>query len=114
MTVFEKIKFLADKRKVSLQKVALDLGFSENYIYGLKRKKSPSAEHLAMIANYFHTSVDYLLGREAQPYTEGDLEVMASHAMAFGGKPLTEKDREFLMNFLQIYFDSKEEEPHES
>lgn len=63
MSVFERIKELADKRKISLQKVAVDLGFGENYIYNLKGAKSPAADKLALIADYFDVSVDYLLGR---------------------------------------------------
>ncbi|WP_407350139.1 helix-turn-helix domain-containing protein [Lactococcus garvieae] len=63
MSIFERIKELADKRKISLQKVATDLGFGENYIYNLKGAKSPAADKLSLIADYFHVSVDYLLGR---------------------------------------------------
>ncbi|WP_374110489.1 helix-turn-helix domain-containing protein [uncultured Lactococcus sp.] len=63
MSIFERIKELADKRKISLQKVATDLGFGENYIYNLKGAKSPAADKLALIADYFDVSVDYLLGR---------------------------------------------------
>lgn len=63
MTIFERIKKLADKQGKSLQKVSEDLGLSQNYIYNLKGAKSPAADKLALIADYFHVSVDYLLGR---------------------------------------------------
>lgn len=63
MTTFERIKNLADNQKISLQKVAIDIGLSENAIYGWKTRK-PKGEDLAKIADYFHVSVDYLLGRE--------------------------------------------------
>nr|WP_251901138.1 helix-turn-helix transcriptional regulator [Lactococcus lactis] len=63
MTIFERIKELADKQGKSLQKVSEDLGLSQNYIYNLKGAKSPAADKLALIADYFHVSVDYLLGR---------------------------------------------------
>ena len=71
MTIFERIKQLADKQGKSLQKVSEDLGLSTNYIYNLKGAKSPAADKLALIADYFHVSVDYLLGRE----DDGDLEL---------------------------------------
>lgn len=64
---FEKIKDLAKKRGKSLQVVATDLGFSVNYLYSLKNKKTPSAEHIAKIADYFQVSTDYLLGRTDNP-----------------------------------------------
>ncbi|MDR0297037.1 MAG: helix-turn-helix domain-containing protein [Streptococcaceae bacterium] len=109
-SIYENIRFLAEKRKVSLQKMALDLDLSENYFYSLKSKKSPSAANLAAIADYLHTTMDFLQGRESNPYTEQDLKTMAEHAMAFGGKPLSENDRTFLLNFLKTYFDSKKDE----
>lgn len=63
MTIFERIKKLANKQGKSLQKVSEDLGLSTNYLYRLKTQQ-PTAEKLALIADYFHVSVDYLLGRE--------------------------------------------------
>lgn len=62
MTIFERIKELADKQGKSLQKVSEELGFSSNYLYQLKRQ-TPAADKLAMVADYFNVSVDYLLGR---------------------------------------------------
>ena len=62
MTIFERIKKLANKQGKSLQKVSEDLGLSTNYLYRLKTQQ-PTAEKLALIADYFHVSVDYLLGR---------------------------------------------------
>lgn len=63
MTIFERIKKLANKQGKSLQKVSEDLGLSTNYLYRLKTQQ-PTAEKLELIADYFHVSVDYLLGRE--------------------------------------------------
>lgn len=74
MTVFEQIKKLADNQGKSLQKVSEDLGLSQNYIYNLKGAKSPAADKLALIADYFHVSVDYLLGRVDYDEEQGFLE----------------------------------------
>ena len=62
MTIFERIKKLANKQGKSLQKVSEDLGLSTNYLYRLKTQQ-PTAEKLSLIADYFRVSVDYLLGR---------------------------------------------------
>lgn len=71
MTTFERIKFLADKQKISLKSLASILGFSENYFYNMKNtKSSPSSEILTKVADYFNVSVDYLLGREEAPKSE--------------------------------------------
>ena len=100
MTTFDRIKNLANKQGKSLQKVASDLGFSPSYFYNLKSKKSPSAEHLAKVADYFHVSVDYLLGREEltsikEPVDLADLvddsKVDWDEWVSFDGKPLTDE-----------------------
>ncbi len=81
MTTFERIKFLADKQKISLQKVSTDVGLSENAIYGWKTRK-PKGEDLAKIADYFHVTVDYLLGREGDYKFEADDKGRSSTARA--------------------------------
>ena len=112
---FERIKELAKKKGVNLQKVSEDLGFSTNYLYSLKNKKTPSAEHMSKIADYFNVSTDYLLGRTDNPaiantkeqfFFEGkevDVEELASTAMRFNGKPLTEEDKKAIQSIIEIY-----------
>lgn len=63
MTLFDRIKGLADKQGKNIKTVALDIGLSENAIYGWKKTK-PKADDLAKVAYYFHVTVDFLLGRE--------------------------------------------------
>ena len=102
MTTFERIKLLADKQGKSLQKVSEDLGLSQNYIYNMRNAKTSNADKLALIADYFHVSVDYLLGREdVKPITEPiDLVELANSddyifdsVLSAGGRPLTDKDK---------------------
>lgn len=63
---FEKIKELADKKGISINRLEEQLGFSRNTIYNMKTKK-PNAERVAAIADYFNVSTDYLLGRTDNP-----------------------------------------------
>ena len=115
MTMFstlEKIKELALKRGINLQKVAEDLGYSINYLYTLK-EKTPKSDRLQEIADYFNVSTDYLLGRTDNPaianddtvagYTSDDLRKMAENAKTFDGKPLTEEDIDAIQNIIEIY-----------
>ena len=115
MTMFstlEKIKELAQKQGISLQKVAEDLGYSINYLYTLK-EKTPKSDRLQEIADYFNVSTDYLLGRTDNPaiaktdtiagYTSDDLRKMAVNAKTFDGKPLTEEDIDAIQNIIEIY-----------
>lgn len=102
MTTFERIKKLADSRKISLQELATRLGFSENLIYRWKNAV-PKTEYLEKVADYFHVSVDYLLGREDDSKNSGpiDLTEIANSdddavwdkLVSSGGRPLTEKDK---------------------
>lgn len=66
MTTFERIQGLAKKRDKNLKELSLELGYSKNYLYTLKTKE-PSADKLKNIADYFHVSTDYLLGRTDNP-----------------------------------------------
>lgn len=110
---YEKIKELADNLGISLTKLEEDLGYSRNTLYKLKSQK-PNAERISEIADYFNVSTDYLLGRTDNPaiadkeqfFFEGkevDVEELASTAMRFNGKPLTEEDKKAIQNIIEIY-----------
>ncbi|HEU5977608.1 TPA: helix-turn-helix domain-containing protein [Streptococcus pneumoniae] len=111
-STLEKIKELAQKQGISLQKVAEDLGYSINYLYTLK-EKTPKSDRLQEIADYFNVSTDYLLGRTDNPtiasddtiagYTSDDLRKMSENAKTFDGKPLTEEDIDAIQNIIEIY-----------
>lgn len=111
---FEKIKELAKKRGKALGQVEEDLGYGRNTLYKIKNS-TPNAERIAEIANYFNVSTDYLLGRTDNPnianskeqfFFEGkevNVEELASTAMRFNGKPLTEEDKKAIQNIIEIY-----------
>lgn len=82
MSVFERIKKLAQKRGLSLQRVAEDNNFSQNLIYRWK-KSDPKASDLAKIADYFNVSVDYLIGRDSD---DDDGISWTDLDMPYGGK----------------------------
>lgn len=94
MTVFERIKKLANDQGKSVSKVATDLGFSENLFYRWKTSE-PKARDLEKVADYFGVSIDYLLGREKQP------SLAEKHGVfAFDGEPVTDEEVEFLKSVL--------------
>ena len=111
---FEKIKELAKKRGKALGQVEEDLGYGRNTLYKIKNS-TPNAERIAEIANYFNVSTDYLLGRTDNPaiantkeqfFFEGkevDVEELASTAMRFNGKPLSDEDKKAIQNIIEIY-----------
>ncbi len=103
MTTFERIKNLADNQKISLQKVAIDIGLSENAIYGWKTRK-PKGEDLAKIADYFHVSVDYLLGREEIDGPQFSPELLEA---IDSSQPMNNNDKKIIKGLLTGYFAGK-------
>lgn len=111
---FDRIKELAKKQGLSINSLEEKLGYSRNTIYNLKNSK-PSTERISEIADYFNVSTDYLLGRTDNPaianskeqfFFEGkevDIEQLASTAMRFNGKPLSDEDKKAIQNIIEIY-----------
>lgn len=72
MILYERVSELAKKQGLSVFELADKLKLSRNSVYSWK-KSSPKAETLEKVADYFHTTTDYLLGRTDDPnrYDEG-------------------------------------------
>ena len=59
-----RLKELRKKRKISQQKLALDLNMNQNTISRYENlEREADYETLVKFADYFDTSLDYLLGR---------------------------------------------------
>ena len=110
---FEKIKILAKKQGISLNTLEERVGLGKNYIYSLKNKKTPSAEHIAKIADYFNVSTDYLLGRTDNPSiakdtvttADGrivDLSNLRERVVLFDGKPLSDEDVDKIAQIIKL------------
>lgn len=110
---FEKIKSLAKKQGISLNTLEERVGLGKNYIYSLKNKKTPSAEHIAKIADYFNVSTDYLLGRTDNPAISSDLVTTADgrvvdlsnlreRIVLFDGKPLSDNDVDKIAQIIKL------------
>lgn len=77
MTIFEKIKYLADRQKISINDLEDRLGFSRNVLYSWK-KKTPTITNLQKVADYFQISLDYLTDRTAIP-TILNVEILSEY-----------------------------------
>lgn len=116
---FERIKELANKQGLSINALEEKLGYSRNTLYSLKKQKA-STERMQEIADYLNVSLDYLLGRTDNPaiantkeqfFFEGkevDVEELASTAMRFNGKPLTDKDKKSIQSIIEAFLRSQE------
>lgn len=115
MKTFEIIKELASKRNKSLQQVAEDLNFSKNLFYRWKTS-DPKAKDLEKVADYFHVSIDYLMGRtndktSLSPKEIEDVGQMADRMISgldsendihFYGEPMSDEDKASLKTALLV------------
>ncbi|EJQ43691.1 hypothetical protein IEQ_05019 [Bacillus cereus BAG6X1-2] len=62
MTIFDRVKDLANNQGLSMAELERRLDFSPNTLYKLKTQK-PSIDRIEAIAQFFNVSTDYLLGR---------------------------------------------------
>lgn len=89
MTTFERIKLLAKKKGLSLQKVAENSDIGINTIYKWKNY-DPKGTDLSKVATILHTTTDYLLGRTDNPNPPLDNDApgieWSDLGMAYGGK----------------------------
>lgn len=118
MTIlFERVKTLANERKLSISELERKLNLSPNSLYKLKSQK-PSIDRIESIAEFFDVSVDYILGRNSEEkdcegFTAKDRKDIGkrleqikndlenSDGLMFSGEPLTEEAMESLMDAME-------------
>lgn len=69
MNLYERIKELAKSKNISIRQLEENLGLANATIrrWGTQ---NPGADKLTKVADFFHVSVDYLLGKEDVPRVE--------------------------------------------
>lgn len=75
---YDRFKELCDRQGVSCNRAAIEMGLSNATPTAWKKRGlTPKADTLAIIADYFGVSVDYLLGNEQKetPLVNGDQEL---------------------------------------
>lgn len=116
MTVFDRVKKLAEKQGISIVELEEKLDFGRNSLYSWKRK-TPNGDRLKKVADFFNVTTDYLLGRTPTPtFTRRDehdvqktLEEMieglsdknALSYMKNGDEEISEEDAELLRASLE-------------
>ena len=69
-----KIESLCHEAGITKTKMLVDCGLSKSIMNNLKSGSIPSVDKIAIIADYFHVSVDYLLGREESPQQGNNIQ----------------------------------------
>lgn len=114
MNLYEKIKELCKSNSISISRLETELGFGNGSIrkWG---KTAPAADRLQKVADYFHVSTDYLLGREDKlgALTEKDekdiaktmdklkKQLMNEQGLMFDGELLDEETTKLLLEELE-------------
>ncbi len=108
MNLRDKIKVLAVQNKISVAELERTLGFGNGSI-SKWNKQSPSVEKLKQVADFFHVSVDYLLGRE-EVKTPSSIEIkdLLGQSMAFEGRELTDEEKNMMIEVFKAYLKTKE------
>lgn len=116
-SLFERVKELADKQKISIAELERKLGMGTNTLYRWRTQK-PSIDKVESVADFFKVSTDYLLGRQKSDYWELNerdeksiqkkleeiIEDMANaDALAFskGAEPMSEETKQLLIMSLE-------------
>lgn len=83
--LIDRIKELSQAKSISATKALQESGAGKDFIANLKKGQAPSIEKIAIVADYFNVSVDYLLGKTSQKekdtISEDDVKVAL-----FGGE----------------------------
>lgn len=97
---------------MNVKEVGLALKIGENAIYSWK-KSNPSIDKLQKVSDFLDVSTDYLLGRTDNPNLENskpasdDLDKILDNIKSFGGKEMTDRDRETIRAYLEGKFSDR-------
>lgn len=104
MTLRDRIRELANKKGMSLPSLESELGFGNGTIVKWD-KASPNSEKLTKVADFFHVSVDYLLGREDYASSKTDDDPDENYTiLSRNAKKLSPEQRAKLLDMAKIMF----------
>jgi transcriptional regulator with XRE-family HTH domain len=105
MSIGARLAELRLKKGKSLQDVADAVGVSKTHIWQMEkgRSENPSTELLKKLADYFNVTVEFLAG------VDSSTSLVDAEAQQFfrDFKTLSEKEREILMQTLEVFKKNK-------
>ncbi|WP_081168641.1 helix-turn-helix domain-containing protein [Lactococcus garvieae] len=99
MDLYEKIKALAAQKHISIRQLEEKVGIANGTIRQWGRK-NPGVNNVKLVADFFHVTVDYLLGSEEKPPLKEPIDLADlvdenkvdwDEWVSFDGKPLTDE-----------------------
>ena len=108
------IKELRKNKHMTQKDLAEAMKVSQQTVGAWETERAiPGADTLSELADYFNVTTDYLLGRPEKKDDDTktadieDLDKMIDNARSFGGKKMTENDREIIKAYLKGFYDNK-------
>lgn len=108
----EKLKKLREGNQLSVDELALALGFAKTVIWGYESgKKQVSVSHLEILADYYKVTVDFLLEREQISDTLDLLNLtdLNSIKLIVDDQPVNQEELAEVTSYLQVKRRLKEE-----
>lgn len=104
MVLASNIKNMRQQKHKNQSELANDLHVSQQTVAAWETGRAiPGSDTLTMIADYFCTTPDKMLGVKQESYSS-DLDAMLDHAESYNGKPMTQHDREIIRAYLEGHF----------
>lgn len=100
MTVFDRVKKVADIKGLSIQKVAIKAGLGINSIYSWK-ERDPSLSRVEKVAKVLDVTPNYLLGKEDHS-SNVPVDLLDGVRM-YGGKPVDDQEKAMIKALLDTY-----------
>lgn len=108
----EKLKNLREQKDMSVDELALALGFAKTVVWGYESgKKQVSVSHLQLLADYYKVTMDFLLEREGSS-SKLDLMQIAdlnSVNLVVDDQPVNDEELAEVASYLQVKRRLKEE-----
>lgn len=109
----EKLKSLREDKQLSVDELALELGFAKTVIWGYESgKKQVSVSHLELLADYYKVSIDFLLERD-QNSNKLDLQQvndLSSINLVVDNQLVNQEELAEMTSYLQVKRRLKEDE----
>lgn len=100
MTIYQRIKDIAQERKISIREIENTLGFSN----GTMSKWSDSAniKKLQQVADFFNIDVNFLLGKSNDSSAKHAVDLADDNTIAmYQGKPISDEDMKIIKRLLR-------------
>ena len=106
MTLMQRIKQLCDSHGETLASLERKMDFGN----GTSRRwdnATPSGDKLAKVADFFHVSVDYLLGRDTNEENDSNVPDENFTILSRNAKKLSPEKRKQLLDMAKVMFEEE-------